>query len=284
MRTDAMRIRWVLLAVVAALVIATSGYLILRPSTRATSQTAPTCRLQKPDFAPADKDSSGIQVVEQGLSRVGPFGSAKASMGVMLRNATGRVAYRTLVTLDAVDSAGQTVVDEIHHLYRTQVVPVILPGESVVVGSAAALDELTQRQGNQAASISVTIGVSQWLEPGNGNTGLGKITATVVAGSGKRDASGQGEVTYDINSANCALMAPRGVSLVFRDRSGTIVGGSLDSPPPLDTCRPGITNARTSNLTQSDIPQTADLDRTTVAIYCDFDHPRTTLSPGTPYN
>jgi hypothetical protein len=37
-------------------------------------------------------------------------------MGVVLRNVTGRVAYRTLVTLDAVDSAGRTVIDEIHQL------------------------------------------------------------------------------------------------------------------------------------------------------------------------
>jgi hypothetical protein len=279
-----MRTRWLLLTVVAALAIAAGGYLVLRSNSDATPQTAPTCRLLPPTAASAAGDSSGIQVVEQGLSRVGPFGSAKASMGVVLRNGTGKVAYRTLVTVDAVDAAGQTVIDEIHRLYRTQVIPVILPGESVAVGSAGALDELTQRQGNQAASISVTIRVSQWLEPGDGNTGLGKVAATVVAGSGKRDSKGQGEVTYDVNSKNCVAMAPRGVSLVFRDGSGAVVGGSLDNPPPLDTCKPGLTNGRTSSLTQSDIPDAADLDRTTVTVYCDFDHPRTALSSGVPYN
>jgi hypothetical protein len=284
MRTDGMRTRWLWVAVVAGLVVAAGGYLILRSSAGSTPQTAPTCRLLAPATGPAAEDSSGVQVIEQGFSRVGPFGSAKASMGVVLRNVTGRVAYRTLVTLDAVDSAGRTVIDEIHQLYRTQVVPMILPGASVAVGSAGALNDLTQRQGNQAASISVTIQVSQWLEPGDGNAGLGRITATVVAGSGKRDAKGQGEVTYDVDSTNCVQMAPRGVSLVFRDRSGTIVGGSLDSPPPLDTCKPGLTTGRTSSLTQSDIPETADLDHTTVAVYCDFDHPRATLNSGAPYN
>jgi hypothetical protein len=279
-----MRTRWLWIAVVAGLVAAAGGYFAIRSNADVTPQTAATCRLLTPAAASAAEDSSGLQIVEQGLSRVGPFGSAKASMGVMLRNQTGKVAYRTLVTLDAVDANGRTVVAPIHQLYRTLVVPLILPGESIAIGSAVALDDLTQRQGNQAARISITIQVSQWLEAGDGNSGLGRVAATVVNGSGKRDDSGQGEVAYGIDSTNCSRMAPRGVALVFRDRSGAIVGGSLDSPPPLDTCEPGLTTGRKSSLTQSDIPEAADLDRTAVSIYCDFGHPQVTLSSGVPYN
>ncbi|WP_196413559.1 hypothetical protein [Actinoplanes aureus] len=83
----------------------------------------------------------------------------------------------------------------------------ILPGDSVAVGSAGLLDELTQRQGKEIGSIATTVEVGQWLEPGDGNNGLGRVTATVVAGSGKREASGQGEVTFDVESTNCADMA-----------------------------------------------------------------------------
>ena len=205
-------------------------------------------------------------------------------MGVLLRNSTDKVAYRTLVTLDAVDTNGRTVIDEIHQRFRTQVVPTIRPGEIVAVGNASALDELTQRQGKQASSVTVTVQVAQWLEPGDGSNGVGKITATVVPGSGKRDDRGQGEITYGIESTNCAPMVPRGVSLVFRDASGAIVGGALDNPPPLGTCKSGTNPGRQSSLTQSDIPAEADLDMTAVTVYCDFDRPQAPVASGLPYN
>jgi hypothetical protein len=160
----------------------------------------------------------------------------------------------------------------------------ILPGDSVAVGSAGLLDELTQRQGKEIGSIAATVEVGQWLEPGDGNNGLGRVTATVVAGSGKREASGQGEVTFDVESTNCADMAPRGVSLVFRDASGAIAGGSLDNPPPLDTCKTGLNAGRRSSMTQSDIPASANLDRTDVTVYCDFGRPDIPLTSGAPYN
>lgn len=279
-----MRKRWLWAAIVLAVALGAVGYLIFRPEAESTAHTAPTCQLLTPPSTPPVADSSGIRILDQGFSRVGAFGSAKASMGVLLRNETDKVAYRTLVTLDAVDAAGRTVVHEWHQPTRTQVVPVILPGDSVAVGSASLLDDLTQRQGRRIASTKVTIRVSQWLETGDGNNGLGRVTATVVAGSGERKPSGQGEVTFDVDSANCANMAPRGVSLVFRDRSGAISGGSLQNPPPLDTCKAGRNPGRKASMIESDIPARVDLDQTDITVYCDFSQSDTPLASGAPYN
>jgi hypothetical protein len=163
--------------------------------------------------------------------------------------------------------------------------PVILPGATVAVGDALALEPV--ERGSPAvtvARISISTKVSQWLEPGGGNRGLGAVTATVVAGTGKRDAEGSGSMRFSANSANCADLVSRGTSMIFRDASGTIVGGSLSTDLPLNACDAGASGEDTAGSTLRSIPAAADLDRTQITAYCDFDRPLPSNEVGAPVN
>lgn len=277
------------LAGVAIALLATTGVVLLRSESAGPPQTAPSCRLTVPPSAAAgDTIADGVQIVEKGYTKIGP----KASMGALIRNETDRVAYHTLVTFDALDAAGRTVVEADARIWQTQIVPVIRPGDTVAVGASILLGQDADRVRKSIGSIKVTLQVSQWLEPGDGTNGLGPVTATVVGGSGRREDDGQGSLRFTTESANCAMthynvrtgMASRGISVVFRDASGAITGGTLDTRPRHDTCLPGRQTDERFSTTQTDIPSRADLNQTSISVYCDFGGPSAQGGPGTPIN
>ncbi|MEV0897732.1 hypothetical protein [Actinoplanes sp. NPDC049802] len=279
-----MRGRRTRIAIAAAIALATSGSLAGCFRSAPEQPVKPLCPIAAPPSQQLGAETAGVRVVETGFTRVGGFGTAKVSMGALIRNDSDKVAYRTLVTFDAVDAAGRSVIHDDHRLFRTQLVPVISPGDTLPVGSASLLDEAAQSRESQIASINVTAHVIQWLDPNPRAEGLAKVTAEVVAGSGKRDDSGKGEITYDFESPSCAPMTSRGVSMVFHSESGDILGGSLASPTSWLTCEPGINSGKREIISQSDIPAGADLDRTSITVYCDFDRAQPSLASGSPYN
>ncbi|WP_430780924.1 hypothetical protein [Actinoplanes sp. G11-F43] len=272
-----------------AAVLIGTGFLYYRSSSADPSQAGPTCRLTTPGSAGAgDTVPTGAQVVETGYSKVGPV----VSMGSMIRNETGKVAYRTLVTFEAVDSAGRAVVDPDTRDWLTQVVPVLRPGDTAAVGTSALIGRNADQSLKTIDSIKVTLTVDRWLDPGDGNTGLGPVTAAVIVGSGQRNDDAGGSLRFASESANCASvrnnvrtgMTSRGVSLVFRDESGRIVGGNLDTGRQDESCLPGRQENRLLTVYQPAIPPWADLDRTSISVYCDFDRPPASKVPGTPIN
>ncbi|MEU4164767.1 hypothetical protein [Actinoplanes sp. NPDC026670] len=282
-----MRTKWLLAAGLIIAGLTAASFMIFQANGEGTSPDTSTCQLAAPPAATTAADSSGIGIVEQGHSQRGPM----ASMGVLLRNDTTRVAYRTLVTFDALDPSGRSVINESHQRFRTQVVPVILPGRTIAVGNANLLDDATRRGENEFKTISIDIQVGRWIDRGDRTDGFGESTATIVAGSGRTEPSGLGSMEFDVESTNCETvsqgkpigMVSRGVSLVFRSESGAVVGGSLDNSPR-DTCRPGKKTGERVELTNPGIPQPADLDKTLITVYCDFDRPQGPPASGAPYN
>ncbi|MEU4426099.1 hypothetical protein AB0F81_36225 [Actinoplanes sp. NPDC024001] len=272
---------WWLIAAALALVLVGAGVLLLRRDSDRTEASDSACRLTAPPSATPNGDVAGLEVVEKGFSLVGadrPW----VSSGAVLRNATERVAYRTLVTIDALDARGRTLIWADHQLFKTQVVPVLGPGASITVGNALAVEQGADR--GRVASIAVTFVVTQWLDPAHGEQGLGAIATAVVPGSGKRDPEGSGSVSYTATSTNCAEMKSRGTSMVFRDSAGKLIGGALNNEPQLSSCDPGHSTALTASTVQLGIPADADLDRTSVTVYCDFDRPFTPVASGVPVN
>ncbi|GIE27643.1 hypothetical protein Ait01nite_006880 [Actinoplanes italicus] len=270
--------KWLLAGLIVVVLVA-GVVLVLRSSQAPTSGTS-SCRLATPGSAEPVGGTSGIEVVEQGHSRV--VGETPwVSMGAVLRNTTGRVAYRTEVTLDALGADGRAVIWADHEVAETQVVPVIPPGGSVAVGNSLALSEEFQ---DGRISVRVTIRIGQWLDAGDGADGLGGVKATLVAGSGKRSSDGLGSVAYLAESPHCAAMTSRGVAMVFRSDTGKIVGGTLNNGPELYVCEPGRHEVTSANTGQPGVPADADLDRTAITVYCDFDRPRHPPVSGAPYN
>lgn len=233
--------------------------------------------------AAAAPAGTGVVVAEQGYTRI-PSTETVVSMGAVLQNNTDKVAYRTRVTFDVLNAAGTSVVWENQRNFMVQEVPVILPGAKVVVGDALALTESARQDAGAVARVSITATVTQWLAPGTGNTGLGAVTTKIVAGKGQRDADGSGSITFTANSANCAALVSRGTSMIFRDGTGKIVGGSLSTTPAAGACQPGASGEEAANSTLRSIPSSADLDKTEVTAYCDHNRPARSTESGAPIN
>lgn len=273
---------WLVAAAVLALLIGT-GVVLLRRDSEPAGGSNSECRSSPPPSAAPLHDTTGLEITEQGFSLVGAD-PAWVSAGLVLRNTTDRVAYRTLVTIDALDAENRTVIDKNHQQFKTQVVPILPPGTSVAVGNALAMVQTTTGGNRSVASLAITFAVDQWLDAGGGDEGLGTIETSVVPGSGERKADGNGSIAYTVRSTNCAEMTSRGVSMVFRDASGALIGGSLNNQPELGACEPGTTDVPGTNTMQQGIPADADLDRTTVTVYCDFDRPDVPNESGAPVN
>ena len=241
------------------------------------------CRLVTPPSGAPVGRSAGLTLVEQGHTRI-PSTETVVSMGAVLQNTTDKVAYRTRVKFDVQDAAGTTVVWENQQNFMVQEIPVILPGAKVAVGDALALTQSARQDPGAVAKVSITPTVSQWLGAGDGNNGLGTVTTKVAAGKGQRDADGSGSVVFTANSANCAPMASRGTSMIFRDAGGKLVGGSLSTKPASGACQPGASGEDNAGSTLRSIPATADLDKTEVTAYCDFNRPPRSTELGAPIN
>jgi hypothetical protein len=196
-------------------------------------------------------------------------------MGVVLRNTTAKVAYRTRVKFVVLNPAGANVVWETQKSFQVQEVPIIRPGATVAVGNALALSPAARGNPAAVSKVEITVRVSQWLDPGG--AGLGAVTSTVVAGGNG------GTISYTTDNANCAPMTGRGVSMVFRDPAGRIVGGSLDTVAAPHACAPGRSTDRTT-ATPWSVPAAADLDRTEVTAYCDHAAPRSPSGVDAPVN
>jgi hypothetical protein len=242
------------------------------------------CRLVTPPSGAPTGPGAGVTVVEHGHTRI-PSADTVVSMGAVLQNTTGKVAYRTRVTFDVLDGAGTSVVWENQRNFMIQEVAVILPGAKVTVGDALALTQSARQDPGKVARVAITAVVSRWLDPGDGNDGLGAIATKVVPGQGQRDAAGSGSVSFTTTNANCAPMVSRGTSMIFRDAAGKVVGGSLSTTPAATACRPGAgTTPDVARASLRSIPETADLDKTDVTAYCDFTRPPRSTELGAPIN
>jgi hypothetical protein len=265
--------------VVVAVVAAGVGLFL----TRSDDHPSAGCALLHPPTAAAG-DGSGVAVVEQGYTRL-PSSTTLVSMGAVLQNTTGKVAYRTRVRFDVLNPAGSSVVWANQQSFMTQEVPIILPGAKVSVGDALTLTETARQDAGAVARISVTATVSQWLAPGDGNDGLGAITTTTAAGASTRHPDGSGSVAYTTDNTNCARMIGRGTSMIFRNGSGAIIGGSLSTQPALFACQPGQNSSPdTAIATLRSIPASADLGKTQLTAYCDLDRPQPAGASDAPVN
>jgi hypothetical protein len=197
-------------------------------------------------------------------------------MGAVLENTGTRIAYRTRVTFAAVDADGQPAVHAGHRSWLVQEVPVVMPGQRVPVGVALPAAVTPAGAPARAARVTVTASVTGWLAADSAS--FGTIAVRVTPGGAARDDEGTGALDYVTESTWCAELKPRGTSMVFRDRAGTLVGGDLLPDGLPERCRPGVNRQRLATNPQA-VPSTADLGRTGISEYCDV-APATGLIPG----
>ncbi len=269
-------------AAAAAVLVVAGGILWWRAADEPVA--APPCRLPVPPTAgpPSGAALGGgqVRVAEQGYTQevAGAAGGrpGRISMGAVLENTGTQVAYRTRVTFAAVDADGGPAVHAGHRSWLVQEVPMVMPGRPVPVGVALPAEAAPSGAPAQVVRVTVTTAVTGWLPPGDAS--FGTVAVTLTPGGAARDGEGTGAFDYVTESTWCAELKPRGTSMVFRDRVGTLVGGDLIPDGSPEHCRPGVNRQRLATNPQA-VPPTADLDRTEISEYCDV-APATGLIPG----
>lgn len=239
------------------------------PSPRSSACGVPTAAPAGTD-APAGQapGGGGLQVVDHGYTQVGSNGYA-VSLGALVRNTSGRVAYRTTVTLRVLDAQGRTAIDALNARQLILEIPVIQPGQQVPVGSSAGLRTDLSLNGapDNVASLDVLLGSTRWLPAQD--AGLFPAVTTTFRGI-ERDGpdSASGGVRYSVSPTSCRQLVARGTFAVFVNSAGAVVGGAFDPDYTPPHC--GTTRYDGSLDVLAGIPTGIDEARTQVSSYCDI--------------
>lgn len=238
-----------------------------------SSPEQPACAV--PSAAPAGIEGpagkapggGGLEVTDHGFSATG--GGDYLSLGGLVRNTSGSIAYRTSVVFRLADAQGNNPVDEGSTPQLTIVVPVIRPGEEVAVASMVGLrlDVDPIDKPIEVAEFGVILGSTRWLGTEAASAFPPFVTGPVTV---DRDAPGsdQGSIRFSVTTASCRELSPRGAAAVFFDRAGAVVGGALDPGNGTRSCAPPGYDALISG--SHPIPTGIDEARTRVTPYCDF--------------
>ncbi|QWF79783.1 hypothetical protein [Amycolatopsis sp. CA-230715] len=250
-----------------------------------------------PSSAVSAPDGGGVRVVEQGFSQAGRDGSV--SIGALVENTSGSVAYRTRVGFRLFDAAHAPLFDALPGQHRLTVeVPVLLPGQRVGVGTTAFAAAKAA-----VASVEVAPGTSTWLARDALGRGFSAVTAAYLSTKhpNPKDPSTV-DVHYREKSVNCRPLHERLAATIFRDAQGRIVGGTLDRPgqPTVFHDERGTELYRESKRPTSrscargereiwvtpgsPAPPGAEDARTEIYPYCDLARPRYPGQPGDPAN
>jgi hypothetical protein len=228
----------------------------------------------------------GLRVVERGFSQLGDEGFV-VSLGAVVENTSDQVAYRTRIAFRVLDAQGQPATVPDSRQLR-QEIPVILPGRRVVVGAFAYVADRPRFTKATVASFELELGTTQWW-PQAGDGSQGNAFADVTAAYQRTDrydpaAPGSAVVYYAATSTACHRLTSRGVAAVFRDSSGTIVGGTLDNPHTSAEapCSPGTQAESLSTL--GFLPPKTDDRHTEVSVFCDLAPKPVTGTSDAPYN
>ncbi|GAB3800454.1 hypothetical protein [Micromonospora zhanjiangensis] len=233
----------------------------LRPNAPSTADSKPAAQ------AP---DSGGIQVAEQGFTQIKEskplFSDRWVSIGAVLANTSAHVAYRTHVVVRMLDKEGRSALAETAAPVANLDIPLIMPGQHIGLGSRLPVHEDDRGRLAKVARVEVTLGSTHWL-PSTGDQGLAQVAAHHVRTERDSEYPTDSMTYYSIESTYCEKLFPRGVSVVFRDATGRVVGGSFDGASSL-RCDPGANKGQVS--TADVLPPNFDGPKTTVSVYCDL--------------
>jgi hypothetical protein len=269
-----------LLAAIVFLIAAATVVLSTRDEDSASKPCGiPDSLQEQPASAKTAPGGGGVEVEEVGVSS-----SGLASLGAVLRNTGGDVAYRTRVALKvSVSMNGQTP-GPLEGSSLTMEIPVILPGQRVGLGKPLVHVGGTTK----VTSANVDLQTTTWL-PVDALGGFTAVSDTYES-TGRVNLSPPADaVRYTESSANCRALSSRRTAVVFRDTNGKIVGGDLvpadgkgnpvGSPqerPASPSCSSG--SRSTWIVPLQHIPRDADDRRTELYSYCDLNVPPSDLN------
>ncbi|TWJ08091.1 hypothetical protein LX16_4311 [Stackebrandtia albiflava] len=169
--------------------------------------------------APADESGDGgvVEVAETGHSLTeDSAGDVMVTYAVIVENTSADVAIGTNLDIRLLDSAGEPVTDEVTGNDRiASTVNLVMPGERQAVTNTTYID------GDDVASLEVTVDGSRWLPAGDARAQAVEVSEVTVAGDGDT-----WEIDFRVDSPYAEELTSVATYAVYRDAGGAVVGGS----------------------------------------------------------
>lgn len=220
--------------------------------------TAPSTATGQTTSAATGVGGGGIRVVESGFTQLGPNKSV-ASIGAVLENTSAdQVAYRTRITFRVLGDGGKSTVPAGSGELLRQEIPVILPKQKIPVGAWTYVE-------SSIVAVTVDLGDATWLKR---TAAFAEITTSYQSLSRTSSDPETGTVAYSVTSSYCQDLKPRGAGMVFRNSSGTIVGGSFELDLGGEKCPAGVSTQRAT--ADRSVPAGIDVAKTQAYSLCDF--------------
>jgi hypothetical protein len=226
----------------------------------------------------AAEDGGELRIVESGFTPITDVaGEPMVTWGLVVENTSRETAASVTVNLDILDQHGDSLVTEISDYATTREISLVMPGQRAGIGDA------TYVTAPDVAEMSFRLDNPRWLPVANTVFPVAALTAGDIETSredGRRvlmywDEEGirpvEAEhgplvVQFRVESGYDRILDDPSAQAVFRDRDGTIVGGTHPGDTDLWTTIPpgwSIQRIRTGDGP----PASADLARTEVYVY-----------------
>ncbi|WP_091448874.1 hypothetical protein [Actinokineospora iranica] len=220
-----------------------------------------------PDVGLATPEAGGLRVVEQGFSY--PANEWRgASVGAMLENTSDSIAYHTKITFTLLDADNQGIVG---YGAEDDLIPIIMPHQRIGVGETVYPATPVAAE-STVTGFRVNTETAQWLP----SDALGDDYAPVTAeyrGAVHRNHKppNTSQLHFVTKTDNCRPMRGWSPIALFRDGSGTLIGGTNTYVGLSAGCtRPGVEKWVT---VRGLLPDAADDARTELYPYCDIQDP-----------
>ncbi|WJK42213.1 hypothetical protein O7608_07450 [Solwaraspora sp. WMMA2056] len=190
----------------------------------------------------------------------------------MVENTSEYAAYRTLIRFEVTDESGAAVTTSETLVLE---IPLILPGAQVGVGTGSYLDD--GKTVTEATQVTTHFDATTWVAADDAPTVAIETQHDSIRMSDREGVNWSGRINWQMTSPYCQGLVSRGVSSIFRDSSGKIVGGAIAAVRGPIYCAAGTTDQGVHMM--STIPDGIDESATSTYPYCDFSMEPTTPQP-----
>ncbi len=211
------------------------------PDRDASSRTSPSGAAKS---YPPPSHGGEVKLVDVGLSVVEHGGERLVSYGVVLENRSSKIADSTAIEIRLINTAGKPVpfgsdADRLRN-HVDRLVWAMKPGERYGIGDIAYVDPLAP-EASKPVRAQVRLGWTEWVADSN-TYPRPNLSVTDPEFDGRRN--GATLVRFNVNSPYSESVPGRCVVVVFRNASGSVVGGAHPSQIEPEEFRPNrITKA-----------------------------------------
>ena len=235
------KLKWPIAGVTAAVIVASAGIVWLGSIAEANADSAPFkdfCDTRPGDTASDDTiakpHGAKVETTDSGYSifNVVQFdGSVDTyvSFGATFTNNSDVLAHHTDVTFGLKDDTGDPIVPSENyngHWSLEQTIPDIAPGDTVGIGGLAQVPNDIEAKND--LTMTTHVANTQWLPDAGSIDGNGLLLSRnlrfMVASIG--DIPNTETATANLELYSCEPAPAPGISFVFRDTDGAIVGGT----------------------------------------------------------